>query len=161
MADSEPRAEPLDEVDRRLVELLVQDARRSVNELAGEVQVSRASAYRRLDRLREDGVITGFHAEVDPRALGRSLTAIVEVQAEQGAWRKLRAELQQLPGLEYLAMTTGRFDFLLVLRSAGVEALRDTVLERLNSLPTVRGTETTFVLEDLRRPPGMPIGATE
>ncbi|MFT5223574.1 MAG: DNA-binding Lrp family transcriptional regulator [Glaciecola sp.] len=146
----------LDDIDQRLVELLVQDARRSVNELAQEVQISRASAYRRLDRLREDRVIMGFHAEVDPRALGRPLTAIIEVQAEQGAWRQLRADLQELPGLEYLAMTTGRYDFLLVLRSAGVEALRDTVLERLNSLPTVRGTETTFVLEDLRRPPGLP-----
>lgn len=150
---------PLDDVDKRLVALLVQDGRRSVNDLAEHANISRASAYRRMDRLREDNVITGFHAEVDPRALGSSLTAIVEVQAEQGAWRKLRADLQELPGLEYLAMTTGRFDFLLVLRSAGVEALRDTVLERLNSLPTVRGTETTFVLEDLRRPPGMPAPA--
>lgn len=153
---AEPRE--LDEADRRMVELLVQDGRRSVNDLAEHVNVSRASAYRRFDRLVDDGVITGFHAEVDHRALGRPLTAIVEVQAEQGAWRKLRAELEALPGLEYLAMTTGRFDFLLVLRTAGVEALRDTVLERLNSLPTVRGTETTFVLEDLRRPPGLPEG---
>ncbi len=145
----------LDEVDRRIVELLVADGRRSVNDLAEQASISRASAYRRLDRLREAGAITGVHAEVDPRALGYGLTAIVEVQAEQGAWRSLRDELSALPGLEYLAMTTGRFDFLLVLRSQDVESLRDTVLERLNSMPNVRGTETTFVLEDLRRPPGL------
>lgn len=149
----------VDEVDRRLVELLVADGRRSVNDLAQNAAVSRASAYRRLDRLRDDGVLRGVHAEVDPRALGLGLTAIVEVQAEQGAWRSLRDDLANLPGLEYLAMTTGRFDFLLVLRAADVEALRDTVLERLNSMPNVRGTETTFVLEDMRRPPGMPEGS--
>lgn len=147
--------EELDEVDRRLVELLVADGRRSVNDLAEQASISRASAYRRLDRLREAGAITGVHAEVDPRALGYGLAAIVEVQAEQGAWRTLRDQLQALPGLEYLAMTTGRFDFLLVLRSRDVTSLRDTVLEQLNSMPNVRGTETTFVLEDLRRPPGL------
>lgn len=52
----------LDEVDRRIVELLVEDGRRSVNDIAERANTSRASAYRRLDRLREAGAIRGVHA---------------------------------------------------------------------------------------------------
>ena len=59
-------SQPLDDVDRRIVAALVEDGRLSVNGLAGQVGVSRATAYARLDRLRSEGVITGFTATVDP-----------------------------------------------------------------------------------------------
>src|SRR5690242_15448223 len=55
----------LDDIDRRIVAALVDDGRISINELAARVNVSRATAYARFERLRSAGVITGFRAEVD------------------------------------------------------------------------------------------------
>lgn len=142
----------LDDVDRALLDLLVDDGRRSVNALAEDVRLSRASVYRRLDRLREAGVLQGTSARLDPAAVGWGVNALVMVDVDQGSWRDLRDELLDLDGLEYLAMTTGRFDFLLRLRAQSAQTLRDTVLEALASNPAVRSTETIFILEEVRRP---------
>ena len=57
----------LDDVDRRLLDLLIADGRMSINELAGQVHISRATAYARVQRLQSDGVITGFTANVEAR----------------------------------------------------------------------------------------------
>ena len=142
----------MDALDRTLVDLLRADGRLPVQALAERAGVSRANAYARLARLRDTGVVTGFTARVDPRALGLALTALVMVDVEQGSWRDLRAQLLALPGVEWLAMTSGTFDFLLLVRVADADELRDVVLEGLQALPAVRGTQTVFVLdEDDRR----------
>jgi DNA-binding Lrp family transcriptional regulator len=141
-------ARPLDVVDQRIVAALQLDGRLSVNELAGQVNVSRANAYQRLDRLRATGVIRGFTAVVDPGAVGLAISALILVNVEQHAWRRARDTLRHLPGLAYLALTTGGFDFALLVRVPDVETLRDVVLDRLQGMPEVRSTQTVFVLED-------------
>jgi DNA-binding Lrp family transcriptional regulator len=142
----------VDEVDRRLIDLLRQDGRLSVNELAARANVSRANAYQRLTRLRETGVIRRFTVDVDPRQLGDSITALVLLDIDQHAWREMGAKLLELPGVEYVGFTTGTFDLVLLVRAPDMHTLRDVVLERLQSMPEIRSTQTSFVLEEFRRP---------
>jgi DNA-binding Lrp family transcriptional regulator len=146
--------EGLDEADRRIVAELVRDGRAPVNELARRAGVSRATAYSRFDRLIADGVITGFRAEVDPAALGYSITAMILVNVEQGEWSEVREQLVQLPGFDYLAVTSGGFDFVVLVRVQDVASLRDVVLHRLHRIKAVRSTQTVFVLDEERRLPG-------
>src|SRR5699024_9756960 len=80
---SPPRRPRVDDVDRRLIEALRVDGRLSVRALAAQVHISRANAYARLERLREDGVITGFTAQVAPEHLGLGTSAYVSVSIEQ------------------------------------------------------------------------------
>lgn len=141
----------LDDVDRRIVSALVDDGRMSVNELASRVGVSRATAYSRLDRLRAEGVITGFTATVDPAKVGHGVAALILVNVEQNEWRAARDELLHLPGVEYLAFTSGGFDMVALVRVASIEALRDVVLDRLHGATHVRSTQTVFVLDEQRR----------
>jgi DNA-binding Lrp family transcriptional regulator len=138
----------LDAVDHRIIEELRADGRVSINELAARVSVSRANAYQRLERLRRDGVIIGFTAVVDHAKAGLAIAALILVNVEQHAWRDARAKLQQLPGVHHLALTTGGFDFALLVRVADVETLRDVVLDRLQAMPEVRSTQTVFVLDE-------------
>lgn len=140
----------VDETDRALMDRLVADGRMSVSRLAHEVGISRANAYQRLDRLQETGVITGFSARLDPRKLGRSVAALVLVNIEQHSWRDLQQRFLRLHGLEHLAVTTGAFDFALLIRVPDVETLRDVVLEELHGIDGVRSTQTVFVLDDVR-----------
>ena len=141
-----------DAVDIRLVELLRADGRSSVSDLAAQAGVSRANANQRLARLRSTGVIRGFTVRTDPRQLGLDVTALILVSGEQRTWRELRAELGQLPGVEYVALTAGSFDFVLLVRVPDVETLRDVVLDGLQGMRGVRTTQTMFVLdEDDRR----------
>ena len=141
----------LDEVDRRILAVLAEDGRVSVNELAARSGVSRATAYARFDRLQADGVVTGFRAEIDPGAVGRDVVAIVLVNVEQGQWPSLRAQLVHLPGVEYVGLTSGGFDFIVFVRCPDIRALRDVVLLRLQGMEAVRGTQTVFVLDEQRR----------
>jgi DNA-binding Lrp family transcriptional regulator len=140
----------VDPVDRRIIELLTADGRMSVNELATRVHVSRANAYSRLERLKSTGVITGFTVSVDPDKLGYPVAALVLVNVDQSQWREVRSAVVQLPGLEYLAFTSGGFDLVLLVRLPEIRDLRDVVLVRLHDIPGIRSAQTIFVLDEAR-----------
>jgi DNA-binding Lrp family transcriptional regulator len=146
---------PLDAIDRKIIELLTADGRMSINELATQASISRASAYSRVERLRSSGVIEGFTAVVNPKKVGLDIAALIFVNADQHGWKTLQHQLLDLPGLEHLAVTTGVFDFSLLVRVPDMQTLRDVVLERLQSMPEVRSTQTAFVLDE-HRPSAMP-----
>jgi DNA-binding Lrp family transcriptional regulator len=156
MAGRSSARNALDDVDRRLLRLLAEDGRISVNELATRAHISRAAAYARFDRLREHGVITGFRAAVDPAQVGLPVAALVLVNVEQAHWAQVREEIQALPGLEYLAFTSGSFDMVLLVRVPDIHALRDVVLVRLHGISHVRTTHTIFVLDEQRLPLPIP-----
>ena len=147
---AEPARPEVDDVDRQVIDLLREDSRLSINELAGRVNISRANAYQRVNRLRQTGVIRRFTIDVDPKRLGLSVTALILVDIEQHSWREASERVMELPGVDYVGFTTGTFDLILRVRAADMETLRDVVLERLQAFPEVRSTQTSFVLEELR-----------
>ena len=146
-------AVPVDRTDRRILELLRDDGRLPVAALAERAGISRANAYTRLERLRGEGVIRGFTAEVDSGRLGLGIAALVLISGRQPAWRALREQLLHMPEIEYCAFTTGEYDALALVRVPDVETLRDVILERLQSSPAVRATQTIFVLDEVVRRP--------
>ena len=146
---------PLDAIDRKIIALLTADGRMSINELANQASISRASAYSRVERLRTSGVIEGFTARINPHKVGLDIAALIFVNADQRGWKTLQHKLLDLPGLEHLAVTTGTFDFSLLVRVPDMQTLRDVVLERLQAMPEVRSTQTAFVLDE-HRPSAMP-----
>lgn len=150
----------LDDTDRRILGELVADGRLSVNTLAERVGISRATAYSRLERLQGAGVVTGFQAVVDPARAGLPVAALILANVEQHAWQEARDELLRLPGLEYLAFTSGGFDMVLLVRVPDVVSLRDVVLVKLHGSRHVRSTQTIFVLDESRLPPMFGGGAT-
>jgi DNA-binding Lrp family transcriptional regulator len=145
------KSREIDAVDRRIVDVLRADSRVSVSELATRANVSRANAYQRLNRLTADGVVRRFTVDVDHRALGHTITALILMDIDQHAWRAVENEVTELPGVEYVALTTGTFDVVVLVRAPDMETLRDVVLERLQSMPAVRSTQTSFVLEEVAR----------
>ena len=144
----------LDDLDREIVGALQENGRLSVRELAAQVHVSRTTAHARLARLHQDQVITGYHAAVDPRALGLDIVALILLNVDQHAWRSARDQLLQVNGLEYLAFTSGDFDMVALVRAPDIPHLRDVVLVQIQAITEVRNTETIFVLDELGRPLG-------
>lgn len=138
----------LDAVDRRLVEALRADGRASVNEMAARVSVSRATAYQRLGRLRDAGVIRRFTVDVDHRKLGLPIAALVLVNVVQHSWRDVGDRLRQLPGVEWMALSSGTFDYVLLVRAPNIEHLRDVILGDLQSIPEIRSSQTLVLLDE-------------
>jgi DNA-binding Lrp family transcriptional regulator len=147
-----------DDTDLALLRALRRDARATVAALATECRISRANAYARLARLRETGVIEGFTVRLDPARLGLEVTALVTLSVDQRDWRAVRDELAAIPEVAYVAMATGAFDFLLLVRVPDVQTLRDILLERLQAMPQVRSTQTSFVLDEVVSPTPLPTG---
>src|SRR6204780_3436124 len=98
---------PLDQTDYRLIEELRRDGRLSMRALAERVHISRAGCYARVERLRREGVITGFTAVVDPRRLGPSLSAHIYLRISQHAWKDVRHELARIAEVEHGHLVTG------------------------------------------------------
>ena len=96
---------------------LTADARISVRALADRLNISRANAYSRLERLTREGVITGFSARIDPHLAGLGTSAYVMLSVEQTAWRELKAALRDIPYVEHIALVGGDFDVLLLVRA--------------------------------------------
>lgn len=140
----------LDEVDHAIIAELLRDGRMSIRALAEKVHISRANAYARLQRLMDDGVITGFTAELSPQKAGLGTSAYVSVTIEQNAWRTVSAGLREIPHVEHFAMVGGDYDLLVLVRAPDNTALRDVVLERIQGIPGVRGTRTWLVFEETR-----------
>jgi DNA-binding Lrp family transcriptional regulator len=73
----------------------------------------------------------------------------VLVNVRQGLWRDLRDSLRELPGVEWLGVATGRFDFVLLVRGPSLEHLRDVALRELQQLEGVRSAETVVLLDEV------------
>ncbi|MCP2238211.1 DNA-binding transcriptional regulator, Lrp family [Prauserella halophila] len=138
----------IDETDRRIVAELQADGRLSGRALAERVSISRANAYTRLERLVQNGVITGFTATVDPTKLGLTTSAYVTLTVRQNSWRDLKDRLRAIPEVRHMALTGGEFDVILLIRAADNDALRRVVLEQLQAIPGVLGTRTFLIFED-------------
>ena len=138
----------MDSVDLALINALRVDSRQSVNDLAAAAQISRATAYQRLARLRESGVIRRFTVDVDPRQVGLPIAALILVGVVQHAWRGVGEVLRRLPGVEWLALSTGSFDYVLLVRAPDIDHLRDVVLEGLQAIPEIQSTQTMLLLDE-------------
>ncbi|MFF2075076.1 Lrp/AsnC family transcriptional regulator [Kitasatospora sp. NPDC058162] len=143
----------LDRVDRAILRLLQQDGRASIRSVAERVHVSRANAYARISRMVEDGIIRGFTARVDHERAGQGASAYITLKIVQNSWRTVREQLLSLPGVAHIALVGGDFDVLLLVHTADNHALRDLVLNRIQSIPQVLGTQTMLVFEETDQVP--------
>ena len=128
-----PTAAPLDDIDRMLLAALAEDARASVAELAKHIGLSAPSTSERLRRLEAQGVIGGYTVQIDPRALGYTLQAIVRVKPMPGQLHLVEEVLRRIPEFVECDKVTGDDCFIgrLVVRSmAELDAVLDKVAER-------------------------------
>jgi DNA-binding Lrp family transcriptional regulator len=142
----------LDDIDRHIVHEMARDARIANNALAERVGIAPSTCLGRVRSLRERGVIRGYHADVDPAALGRPLQAMIAVRLQSHARSRIRAFVADVAGLPEVLnvfFLAGKDDFLLHVAAASTASLRDFV-ETLSSNGDVSYTETSLIFEHIR-----------
>ena len=136
----------LDAVDARIVELLVEDGRRSASEVGRSVNLSPAAAKRRMDRLERLGVIRGYTAIIDHGSMGASLEAFTELRfAGTTQVDDIDQAVAGLPEVVESFTISGDPDALVRLRVRDVEHLK-LVIDRIRRTGIVTGTKTMIVL---------------
>jgi DNA-binding Lrp family transcriptional regulator len=141
-------ASPLDDTDRKILDVLAHDGRMSMRTLAETLHISRANAYARVSRLRETGVIRGFRADIDPVLSGLGTSAYVTLNVRQAAWRQIAERLQSLAGIVHIALVGGEFDVVLLVRARDNADLRRLVLDEIQGMDGVSSTRTLLVFEE-------------
>ena len=143
----------LDRIDRAIMVALQQDARITNKDLAAGVGLAESSCLERVRRLTRTGVLRGFHAEVDLRAVGMGLQALVSVRLARhtrkafGAFRKSMLDLEHAVAVFHVA---GSNDFLVHVAVRDSDALRELILDRFTSRPEVAHVETSLIYEHAR-----------
>jgi DNA-binding Lrp family transcriptional regulator len=144
-----------DELDRRIVVALVDDARATYAEVGARVGLSAPAVKRRVDRLRASGAITGFSARVDPTALGWTTEAYVELFCRgRTSPAHIAAAVSKHPEVTDACTVTGEADALLHIRAADVRHF-EQVMERIGAEPFVVRTRSVIVLSRLVNRPDM------
>jgi Lrp/AsnC family leucine-responsive transcriptional regulator len=132
----------IDDTDRRLLAELQQDARTSLAELGRRVGLSPPAVADRLKRLSDDGIVLGYRAEIDPRALGYPLTAIVRVRPAPRQIHKVADVARDTPEVVECHRITGEDCFFMKAHVRSVEHLEE-VIDRF----TVYGQTTTSIMQ--------------
>lgn len=138
-----------DATDEVIISALAEDARTGITEIAALANVSRATAYNRIKRLTDDGVIRGYSVIADHARMGLGVTALVLISGSQPDWRANREVLSSYPEVEYCWYVVGSADIVLLVRVADTDRLRDLILTRLQSLPGVTATQTLTVIDEV------------
>lgn len=151
--DVRPPRPVLDAVDRAILTVLAADARTPNNAIADAVGIAPSTCLARIRSLRERGVIRGFHADIDPAALGHGLQAMIAVRLRAHTRERVQEFIRDVPGLPGVVAVwhvAGADDYLLHVAVADSDALRDFVLEHLTTHPAVGHTETSLIFGHLR-----------
>lgn len=139
----------LDANDRKILAVLEAEGRIPIVELAARVGLSPTPCQRRVKRLEADGVIRGYAARLDPKAMGRGFQAFVLVNlANHGeetvvAFQEAVRARTEVVGAYALS---GEFDYLLHVTAPDLEAFSEFALKALLRLPGVRDTRSSFAL---------------
>jgi DNA-binding Lrp family transcriptional regulator len=136
----------LDETDRKIIDILLADGRRTLADIGKAIGLSAPAVKRRLDRLEDEGVITGYTARVDHAKLGRTIEAFTELRfAGRTKVADIAGTAADLPEVEAVHTTAGDPDALVHLRVRDVADLT-RVIDRLRRSGKVTGTKTLIVL---------------
>lgn len=135
----------LDTTDRAIVEALQVDGRLPYSELAPMVGLSQAAVRQRVMRLLDSGVMQVV-AVTDPARLGIGLQALVAITVD-GDLRSVAAALAEVDEIDYVVVTTGRFDIFAEVVCTDTGALLDLVNDRIRAVPGVRSTEVFGYLD--------------
>jgi len=139
----------LDSFDRQLLTILETNGRMSNVELAQRINLSPTPCGRRLKRLEDEGVITGYQAKINPAAIDLGVCVIVSVRIAAHTPDALRQFLRAIKGMPEITeclLVTGSIDYLLRVWVKDLDALRLFVANELQTIPSVKETTCMVVL---------------
>ncbi|WP_049982298.1 Lrp/AsnC family transcriptional regulator [Halorubrum sp. BV1] len=147
----------LDETDRAILRILQADARTPFSEVARRIDMSSATVHDRVGRMEEAGVIEGYHASVDPKAVGYGVSAFVGLRVEQGREEDALDGLRDVDEVREIHLTTGEWDVLLRVVAVDTGSLRELMFDRIAEMDGFSRSQTMIILETDYEEDGPPV----
>ena len=153
-------ATTIDELDRSILAILQEEGRVTNVELASRVGLTAPPCLRRMRALEESGVIKGYHAELDPGALGYSIMVFALVSLRSQAEDDLRAfeaHVATLPQVRECHMLNGEIDFILKIVAHDLQSFQTFLTSKLTPAPNVASVKTSLTIRTSKTSCGIPV----
>lgn len=147
----------LDDTDREILRLLQADARTPFSEIARRIDMSSATVHDRVGRMEDAGVIEGYHASVNAKAIGYGVSALVGLRVEQGREEDALERLREIEGVREIHLTTGEWDVMLRVVAEDTDSLRELMFERIANMDGFSRSQTMIILGTDYETDGPPI----
>jgi Lrp/AsnC family leucine-responsive transcriptional regulator len=150
----------LDRIDRKILEILQRQGRIPMTELAQQIGLSTSPCTERVRRMEREGVITGYHARIDPQAIGKTLLVFVEITLSAKSadvFDKVRAELLHVPEVMECHLVSGGFDYLVKARLRAMSDYRRLLGDLLKKLPVSAESNSYVVMEEVKESLYLPL----
>jgi Lrp/AsnC family leucine-responsive transcriptional regulator len=143
----------LDKIDRNILETLQRDGRITMTDLATLVGLSATPCTERVRRLEREGIISGYHARVNPHTLGLKMLVFVEIRLaskSEDIFEQVKQGLHNVPEIMECHMVSGHFDYLVKARLAEMTDYRKLLGDILLKLPAASESRSYVVMEELK-----------
>ena len=143
----------IDKTDRKILRILQKNARIAMTELAEKVGLSTTPVTERVRRLERDTIITGYHAHVNPHAVGLSLLVFVEIKLRSKSgniFEDFRREVAKIPQIMECHLVSGEYDYLIKVRLPDMSAYRNMLGNILLQLPAAAESRSYVVMEEVK-----------
>lgn len=150
----------LDRIDRKILEILQRQGRIPMTELAQQIGLSTSPCTERVRRMEREGVITGYHARIDPQAVGKTLLVFVEITLSAKSadvFDKVRTELLHVPEVMECHLVSGGFDYLVKARLRAMSDYRRLLGDLLKKLPVTAESNSYVVMEEVKESLYLPL----
>ena len=150
----------LDEIDRQLLQELQAEGRVTNVELARRVGLTAPPCLRRVRALEDEGVIRGYHADLEPSKLGFAIVvfAMVSLKSQaETALREFEEAMQDLPEVREVHMLNGEIDFILKIVSRDLQSFQEFLTSKLTPAPNVASVKTSLTIRTSKYTPGVPL----
>ncbi len=140
--------EKIDNLDRRILNIIMRNARKPSKDIAEVCGVSRAAIHQRIARLVDIGIITGSGYNVDQKRLGFNTCTYIGVKLEKGSlYREVLQQLEEIPEVVECHFTTGPYSMLIKVYASDTSHLMELLNDKIQQIKGVTETETLISLE--------------
>ena len=138
----------INELDRKILRIVTQNARAPFKDIADECGVSRAAVHQRLQKMLENGVIIGSGYQVNPKLLGYNLCVYIGITLDKGSlYKAVSAELEKIPEVVETHFTLGAYTMMVKMYAKDDRDLMRLINDLIQEIPGVANTETLTCLD--------------
>jgi len=145
----------LDELDLKILNILQENCRRSLDEISKELNIPKSTIYYRIKKLESIGVIEGYYAKVNPKILGHDYFTITLVKAKYGPGyhKKIGEIISKIPGVWAVYYVLGEYDFVVIARAKNREEFVSQILEKFINHEEIERTNTIVIVDIIKEDP--------
>jgi len=141
-------SEKIDSVDKKILDIILRDARASLTDIAQEVDVSSSTVRNRMNKLKKIKVIRRFITEVDWRKLGFDVQAMLFIQVKLGTSQNIWNELQKVEEVLKIWETTGQATIVAIVKSKNMNEFYKLLSNKIEKIEGIEKIDVSFILKE-------------